>query len=30
VCMVQPNTSDQFKCAVEQPPPAPPPGDSGG
>lgn len=30
VCMVQPNTSDQFKCAVEPPPPAPPPGDSGG
>jgi branched-chain amino acid transport system substrate-binding protein len=30
VCMAQPNTSDQFKCAVEQPPAAPPPGDKGG
>ena len=30
VCMVTPNTSDQFKCAVEQPPAAPPPGDTGG
>ena len=30
VCMAQPNTSDQFKCAVEQPPAAPPPGDNGG
>jgi branched-chain amino acid transport system substrate-binding protein len=30
VCLVQPNTSDQFKCAVEQPPENPPPGDPGG
>ncbi len=30
VCIVKPNTSDQFKCAVEQPPEAPPPGDPGG
>ncbi|RWD71099.1 MAG: ABC transporter substrate-binding protein [Mesorhizobium sp.] len=30
VCMVEPNTSDKFKCAVEQPPAAPPPGDNGG
>jgi ABC-type branched-subunit amino acid transport system substrate-binding protein len=30
VCMVQTNTSDQFKCAVEQPPAAPPAGDAGG
>jgi len=30
VCLVKPNTSDQFKCAVEQPPAAPPPGDPGG
>jgi ABC-type branched-subunit amino acid transport system substrate-binding protein len=30
VCLVQPNTSDQFKCAVEQPPETPPPGDPGG
>jgi branched-chain amino acid transport system substrate-binding protein len=30
VCVVQPGTSDQFKAAVEQPPAAPPPGDSGG
>ena len=29
VCLVKPNTSDQFKCAVEEPPPAPPPGDPG-
>jgi hypothetical protein len=30
VCMVEPGTSDQFKCAVEQPPASPPPGDNGG
>jgi branched-chain amino acid transport system substrate-binding protein len=30
VCAVTPNTSDQFKCAVEQPPANPPPGDPGG
>lgn len=30
VCLVQPNTSDQFKCAVETPPENPPPGDPGG
>jgi branched-chain amino acid transport system substrate-binding protein len=30
VCLVQPNTSDQFKCAVEEPPLTPPPGDPGG
>jgi branched-chain amino acid transport system substrate-binding protein len=30
VCLVIPNTSDQFKCAVEQPPENPPPGDPGG
>ncbi len=30
VCLVQPNTSDQFKCAVEQPPETPPAGDPGG
>jgi len=30
VCHVMPNTSDQFKCAVEQPPETPPPGDPGG
>jgi branched-chain amino acid transport system substrate-binding protein len=30
VCLVQPGTSDQFKAAVEQPPAAPPAGDSGG
>ncbi len=30
VCMAEPGTSDQFKCAVEQPPAAPPAGDSGG
>jgi ABC-type branched-subunit amino acid transport system substrate-binding protein len=30
VCLVQPNTSDQFKCAVEEPPATPPPGDPGG
>jgi ABC-type branched-subunit amino acid transport system substrate-binding protein len=30
VCLVMPNTSDQFKCAVEQPPENPPPGDPGG
>ena len=27
VCLVEPNTSDKFKCAVEQPPANPPPGD---
>jgi len=30
VCLVEPNTSDKFKCAVEQPPENPPPGDPGG
>lgn len=30
VCLVKPGTSDQFNCTVEQPPPAPPPGDTGG
>jgi branched-chain amino acid transport system substrate-binding protein len=30
VCVVKPNTSDDFHCATEQPPPAPPPGDAGG
>jgi ABC-type branched-subunit amino acid transport system substrate-binding protein len=30
VCLVEPNTSDKFKCAVEQPPVNPPPGDPGG
>ena len=30
VCLVQPGTSDQFKAAVEQPPAAPPAGDTGG
>jgi ABC-type branched-subunit amino acid transport system substrate-binding protein len=30
VCLVMPNTSDQFKCAVEEPPQTPPPGDPGG
>jgi len=30
VCAVTPNTSDQFKCAVEEPPQTPPPGDPGG
>ena len=30
VCLVEPNTSDKFKCAVEQPPANPPPGDPGG
>jgi ABC-type branched-subunit amino acid transport system substrate-binding protein len=30
VCVVAPGTSDKFTCAVEEPPPAPPPGDSGG
>lgn len=29
VCMVEPNTSDKFKCAVEQPPAAAPPGSNG-
>ena len=27
VCLVEPNTSDKFECAVEQPPAEPPPGD---
>src|SRR3984957_18755131 len=30
VCLVEPNTSDKFKCAVEQPPADPPPGAPGG
>ena len=30
VCLVEPNSSDKFKCAVEQPPANPPPGDPGG
>jgi branched-chain amino acid transport system substrate-binding protein len=30
VCLVQPNTSDKFTCALEQPPATPPPGDNGG
>ena len=30
VCAVKPNTSDQFTCAVEEPPQTPPPGDPGG
>ena len=30
VCLVEPNTFDKFKCAVEQPPASPPPGDPGG
>ena len=30
VCVAKPNTSDQFTCATEAPPPAPPPGDAGG
>ncbi len=30
VCLVKPNTSDQFECAVEQPPAEPPPGDNAG
>ncbi len=30
VCLVEPNTSDKFKCAVQQPPANPPPGDPGG
>jgi branched-chain amino acid transport system substrate-binding protein len=30
VCLVQPNTSDQFECTVEPPSQTPPPGDSGG
>jgi hypothetical protein len=28
VCLAKPDTSDQFNCAVEQPPAAPPPGDT--
>ncbi|MBV8565955.1 MAG: ABC transporter substrate-binding protein [Methylobacteriaceae bacterium] len=30
VCLVKPNTSDQFKCAVEEPPQEPPAGDTPG
>src|SRR5260370_29322971 len=30
VCLVKPGTSDQFNCTVEQPPPGPPPGVTGG
>ncbi|HEX4765051.1 MAG TPA: ABC transporter substrate-binding protein [Lichenihabitans sp.] len=30
VCVVKPNTSDDFHCATEQPPAAPPAGDAGG
>lgn len=30
VCAVKPNTSNDFHCATEAPPPAPPPGDPGG
>ena len=30
VCLVEPNTSDKFKCAVEQPPANSPPRDPGG
>jgi branched-chain amino acid transport system substrate-binding protein len=30
VCAVKPNTSDDFSCTTIQPPPAPPPGDTGG
>jgi branched-chain amino acid transport system substrate-binding protein len=30
VCVVKPNTSDNFTCVTEEPPPAPPPGDAGG
>jgi branched-chain amino acid transport system substrate-binding protein len=30
VCVVKPNTSDDFKCTTVQPPPAPPAGDAGG
>jgi branched-chain amino acid transport system substrate-binding protein len=30
VCLVESNSSDKFKCAVEQPPANPPPGDPGG
>ena len=30
VCLVKPNTSDQFECAVEQPPAEPPSGDNAG
>jgi ABC-type branched-subunit amino acid transport system substrate-binding protein len=29
VCAATPGTSDQFKCTVQQPPAAPPPGDTG-
>ena len=30
VCLVKPNTSDQFECAVEEPPAEPPAGDTPG
>ncbi|MDQ0469434.1 ABC transporter substrate-binding protein [Labrys wisconsinensis] len=30
VCLVKPNTSDQFECAVEEPPAEPPAGDNAG
>ncbi len=30
VCLVKPNSSDRFTCAVVQPPAAPPPGDDAG
>ena len=30
VCLVKPNTSDKFECAVEEPPTEPPAGDNGG
>ena len=30
VCLVKPNTSDKFECAVEEPPAEPPPGDTAG
>ncbi|WP_413992071.1 ABC transporter substrate-binding protein [Labrys okinawensis] len=30
VCLVEPNTSDQFECAVEEPPAEPPAGDTAG
>jgi branched-chain amino acid transport system substrate-binding protein len=30
VCLVKPNTSDSFECAVEEPPAEPPPGDNAG
>jgi branched-chain amino acid transport system substrate-binding protein len=30
VCLVKPNTSDHFECAVEEPPAEPPAGDTAG